>query len=753
MQGLFEEIAYLPEVGWFARGWAYDPAAPGSSARLTISCEEGMLATFVASQFSPELAAAGIGDGHHAFRVKLPEQLIDGHPHMVEILAEADGRPLPRRTKGIFHPPCLHGHLDAINHGVLHGWAFIQNAPSCPPVLTVEVDNVIIGTVTCDDPWPSPVHSSDGTPRHRFRFPLPAALFDGHSHAVSIRFANTDQHLKGSPMDAVLPPHLLTSRRRMLDRMVSDHMAELEDMRTTLSVEPLNWLNHPQAYAAWLRHHETAITELLTNTAHNSVTPTIAVHTIAPSGMDAAEMAAIIAAETADAVVFLTPKAALHPAFLPLAQAAMSGSDIDLLYTDEDERAGDGERLRPHFKPAWDPDRYRAFPYVGFACVIARHLLIEAAAIVAEAERPTDARAWVAAVLDTALLSAASKRVRQLPFVLYHDAADTENQIGGLERAARVQRHLDRVGVDAVARPTLKGRVRVHWNLPAAPPQVTFIVPTRDRVDLLEACLDSVLSRTRYPRYDIVVIDNDSREPATLAYLERIVKHSNVWVRRWPRPFNYAAMHNAVIGEVAAPYVALLNNDVEVIEPEWLEEMMGHAVRPEVGAVGAKLLYPNGTIQHGGVLIGQHGVADHAQRAFAGDEDGYFHSAMIVQNVSAVSAACMVCRRADYIEVGGMDATNLTVAFNDVDLCLKLGAHGRRLIWTPHAVLFHRESASRKVNRLLDVGERERREAEYIRSKWKTEIFQDPYYSPNLTRGSQTHIDFNWRPASKTRAL
>ena len=215
-------------------------------------------------------------------------------------------------------------------------------------------------------------------------------------------------------------------------------------------------------------------------------------------------------------------------------------------------------------------------------------------------------------------------------------------------------------------------------------------------------------------------------------------------MRRWPGAFNYAALHNEVIEELRSPYVLLLNNDVEAIEPGWLEEMMGHAVRPEVGAVGAKLLYPDGMIQHGGVIVGQQGGAGHAWTAFRDGEDGHLHGAMIVQGVSAVTAACMLCRREDYLAVGGMDADHLPVAFNDVDLCLKLRALGRRIVWTPHARLHHRESATRKALVTPDAAARELREVEWLRAAWGMDRFADPFHSPNLSLGPLSHVDFRW---------
>jgi len=750
VQGKFEAIERLPGIGWVAKGWAIDAEAPDEPVRLALTYEGGVLGEFQADLFRPELAAAGGGAGRHGFAVKLPREVLDGRPHLIRILVRTDGSALVRDVEEIFFPHHLHGQLESLEHATLRGWAFDEQAPERPSLLEIDVDGAHAGTVRCAQPRPELAQFVGSDGRHGFSFPLSAALFDGQPHRVAVRFANTDRQLVGSPLEVRFPAKLLTTRRCRLDRLVAERGVALEEGLAALTAEPLNRLNDPAAYRAWLEHHEAAIATALAAAGGHTKTPTVAVIPLPGPGTGVADFAALVAGCAADAVVFVEPDARLHPAFLPLVQAALAEDGVGLIYSDEDSEAADGGRAQPHLKPGWDPDRYQAFPYVGFACAIARERLTQAIGLVAGSETPVDAWAWAEAVVDTALLSVAPERIRHLPFVLYHRDPKSVARLprGGAERTARVQAQLDRINAPADAHMDGTERVRVRWRLPAAPPPVTLIIPTRDRVDLLKACLESVLSKTTYPRYDIVVIDNDSRDPATLAYLDGLARRPGFWVRRWPQPFNYAAMHNAVIEEISSPYVALLNNDVEVIAPGWLEEMMVHAIRPEVGAVGAKLLYPDGMIQHGGVLVGQHGAADAAQRAFSGDEDGYFHSAMLVQNVSAVTAACMVCRRDEYLAVGGMDAERFSIAFNDVDFCLKLRARGRRILWTPHALLCHHESATRQTGRSPEAQAHEQREVAQLRAKWQTDRFLDPFYSPNLTRGLQTHVDFTWPPPS-----
>nr|WP_246338264.1 glycosyltransferase family 2 protein [Azospirillum oleiclasticum] len=739
VQGVFEVVERAGVSSWIARGWAFDAEAPDAPVRLRLRCEEGVLGEFLADQRRPGADGAGRWD----FALRLPDRLTDGRPHWLSILAAKDGRELPRRTDSLFHPSPLLGRLDGIVDGTLHGWAIDERAPGQPVDVVVTIDGARAGVVTGDLKRPDLAAALGSDGRHGFCFPLPAALFDGRPHHVSARYANTDRALEGGPLEVLLPPALLTARRRTLDHRQTRHREALEEGRLILAREPLNHLADPDGYRRWLAAHEAVIGVRVAAVPGGG--PDIRVHPVPTTG-DAEGFAAVVAGSGGDAVVLLEPGARLHPAFLPLVQEAMAGG-VEIVYCDDDadEDGGDdgGRRHSPRFKPGWDPDRYRAFPYTGRACAIARHRLAGAAAGVARRERPADALAWAAAAVDTALLTVAPERVHHLPYVLHHGRAWTEDPaLPG--RAVRVRACLDGGGVRADIEAYGQGRLRVRWPLPDPAPAVTLIIPTRDQGPLLKACLDSVRATVRYPRCDIVVVDNDSRDPATLALLDRLSGEPDLRVRRWPGAFNYAALHNAVVAELRTPYVLLLNNDVEAIEPGWLEEMMGHAVRSEVGAVGAKLLYPDGMIQHGGVIVGQQGGADHAQTAFRDGEDGHLHGAMVAQNVSAVTAACMVCRRADYLAVGGMDAAHLQVAFNDVDLCLKLRALGRRIIWTPHARLLHRESATRKALRSPDDAVRELREVEWLRATWRLDRFADPFHSPNLSLGPLSHVDFRW---------
>ena len=280
---------------------------------------------------------------------------------------------------------------------------------------------------------------------------------------------------------------------------------------------------------------------------------------------------------------------------------------------------------------------------------------------------------------------------------------------------------------------------RVRYLLRGDEPTVSIIIPTRDRVELLEPCVQSILEKTTYSRFEIILIDNGSRETAALEYLALSACDPRARVLRCDEEFNYSRLSNFGVENSKAEFVVLMNNDVEVIAPGWLEEMVSHGSQPEVGAVGARLLYPDGRVQQAGVILGAgvHGVAEVAHRGIAQSDPGYFSRAILAQELSAVGAACMLVRREVYLEVGGFDENHLKVAFNDIDFCLKLRDRGYRILYTPEAELYHHEHASRGSEYTAANEQRFAREIEFMKEKWKTHSSMDRNYNPSLALGGE----------------
>jgi GT2 family glycosyltransferase len=266
---------------------------------------------------------------------------------------------------------------------------------------------------------------------------------------------------------------------------------------------------------------------------------------------------------------------------------------------------------------------------------------------------------------------------------------------------------------------------------------VSLVVPTHDRVGLLRRAVDGILAKTDYRRFEIVIVDNNSSEPETLAYFEEVTaRDARVRVVGHRMPFNFSAICNAGVQSARGEVVGLVNNDVDVIGAEWLAEMVSHAVRPEIGVVGAMLYYPNDTVQHAGVALGVGGVAGHMHKHMPRGTSGYVGRARLLQNVSAVTAACCLVRKSVYDEVGGLDE-RFEVAFNDVDFCLRVSEAGYRNLWTPYAELYHFESATRGSDRRPDEAARLAYETELMRRRFGDLIDHDPAYSPNLTRETE----------------
>ena len=278
---------------------------------------------------------------------------------------------------------------------------------------------------------------------------------------------------------------------------------------------------------------------------------------------------------------------------------------------------------------------------------------------------------------------------------------------------------------------------RVEWRAPRKWPSVTLMIPTRDRHDLLRTCVES-LDATDYPGLELCVIDNQSTCTQTLAYLRKL-EGRGIRVLRWPHRFNYAAIHNHAVAALATPLIGFINNDVRALDASWLKALVRPLLRDGVGATGAKLLWPNGMVQHGGVVAGLHGLVGHTGNLWAAEDAGYHHLNQITRNVSAVTAACLLMRRSDYLAVGGMDAEAFPVNFNDVDLCFKLRARGQRILWVADAVLEHAESVSRGLDLAPSKRARADRESENLELRWHALLARDPFYNPNLNLDRYSH--------------
>ncbi len=409
-----------------------------------------------------------------------------------------------------------------------------------------------------------------------------------------------------------------------------------------------------------------------------------------------------------------------------------------LWYSDEDKINEQNERFEPYFKPDWNYDLFLSHNMISHLGVYRTSIITEVGGFREGYEGSQD--------YDLALRvieKISEEQIRHIPRVLYNwralsssTASCSEAKPYAIKAAQKtLTDHLERQSIQAEVSEALEapGMTRVKYLLPDKLPLVSLIIPTHNGLDLLRCCIDSIFDKTDYSNFEIIVVNNNSDDSATLSYLEQLRGKQQVQVIDYPFPFNYAAINNMAVKQANGEIIGLLNNDLEVINPEWLTEMVSHVLRSEVGIVGARLWYPNNTLQHGGVIVGLGGIAGHAHREIQRTDPGYFGRAVLLQNFSAVTAACMLIQKANFLAVGGLDADNLTVAFNDVDLCLKIREQGLRIVWTPYAELYHYESASRGSDNSPDKARRFQAEISYMETRWRNLLLNDPAYNPNLT--------------------
>jgi len=299
--------------------------------------------------------------------------------------------------------------------------------------------------------------------------------------------------------------------------------------------------------------------------------------------------------------------------------------------------------------------------------------------------------------------------------------------------AAKVlENHLNRTSQDGRVLKDNAGRVRIEYSVPSHIPLVSIIIPTYNGLSLLRRCIESIIKKTLYANYEIIIVDNRSDDTETLNYMSLLEKSRTARVLKYMHPFNYSAINNFAAEAAVGEFLCLMNNDIEVISEGWLNEMVGHAARPGIGAVGAMLYYPDNTIQHAGVVLLETGIAGHLYAGNKRGIDGYCERACLVQNISAVTAACLVVRASIYRDVGGLDDKNLPISFNDVDFCLKIREIGFRNLWTPFAEFYHNESASRGLDDNEEKKARFQRETSYMLARWAHQLCNDPAYNPNL---------------------
>jgi len=434
-------------------------------------------------------------------------------------------------------------------------------------------------------------------------------------------------------------------------------------------------------------------------------------------------------------------------ALLWIVDALNANPDAKLLYSDEAKIDESGKIFDPYFKPDWNRDLFYSHNMICHLGVYSLPIVKNIGGFRVGFEGAQDydlALRFIEQIED--------QQIHHIPRVLYwwraHEgstagsgAAKSYAEPAG-ERA--LNEHFQRKSIKAVAEPT-EGGYRVQYRLPINLPLVSLIIPTKNAKNLVRQCIESIVRKTTYSNYEIILVDNNSDDSESIAYFKQVQEKYGVKLIQFPGEFNYSSINNAAVNMADGEIIGLINNDIEVINPLWLSEMVGLCIQLRIGAVGAKLLYPDSSIQHAGIVLGIGGVAGHSHKHFMSNASGYFSRLRLINSCSAVTAACLLVRKSVFLEVGGLDERNLKVAFNDVDFCLRLKEAGYTNVWTPYAELFHHESATRGYEDSPEKIARFKGEVEYMKRRWEKILQRDPAYSPNLTLDYED-FSYAWPP-------
>ncbi len=745
------EGALLGRSGNFLIGWARIPAQPDNVVTIDI-IGDGQWMGSVRAELSIELDDSQL---HMPIEAKGHGFAFNIQPHYWQAIARFESNitnvnyPLDgvvfTHQENQTLPQAYSTHVE--NNGGLRlwGWAWDTMDPEFSQTIYAYEYGQLIAECTANQYCAELAESGCSNPNHGFSVSLPMDLADGKVHEIQIMTAG-GQLLHGSPLNVIAPATTLSTWAKTLNLPNQDNaflgkLMERYSWHVPLSTDFSSYCEWFDRFGCSSICISSSIAVLIAIDGDGDIEKTLAslinqsysqwfaivygqsstlidsrIHYIKPEKWQKQLQQEL--AKHNGIVSFISAGDSLPTGALALLVEAFKNPVVQIAYSDCDQLASDGKTLFPWFKPDWDPDLFLTHPLLHHLFATRPNNLPMTNSHIAEIN------AWPWLAVQT--VGDNTDAIHHIPHVLYHQRNDAITPVH-----TNAQRNCDAVIAPGLNRVVLENaKEALIWPSPSEWPTVSLVIPTRDHVKLLTSCIDSLL-KTDYPNIEIIVMDNDSAEPNALAYLEQLSKN-NITVISYPGAFNFAAINNYAVEHATGSLIGLINNDIEAIDSDWLKAMVLHLIRPNVGAVGAKLLWPNGMVQHAGVVLGLHGLVGHSGNNWHKEDPGYFGYNQTTHSTSAVTAACLLCKREDYLAVGGLDETDFPVNFNDVDFCLKLRKLGKRIIWTPEAQLLHAESASRGRDQTPDRRGRLAKEKSRLMQKWQHWIIDDPYYNPNL---------------------
>ena len=740
-------------------GWAVDRQNPQTRVVLELCCNGEAIRSVIADVARTDLAAdfaAAVGtasvDVCHGFAADLGLEV--EHPAGALTIRVANTDTVLGGTLALEAPdkPPVAALSRVVGDGALrlHGWAIDPANNKRSVNVRAFVGDAQVAETTANLMHPAVRGFDVGA--HSFSLGLPLALGDGRVHSVRVVDEQGEQ-LNGSPLTICT---LASGLKALLPDGAAGLATEVVDNYERHLPRSLG-MGQYQQWSALFEAEQTPAQPLgatvgliVTGSGADAASAataasikaqlgaTVRMFSASAKGGKAKSFASLLnAALDAGCEVLGCVRAGdtLPPHAIATALEGFRDDNVKIVYTDSEHEG------KPWFKPAWNADYALASDYP------LELLLVHAEILNTMRDRegaPADHASFAWQSLS-AMWPTADITVAHVPHVLYrYNSPLTQAELGARTEAAK---HIAKIVEPAlhvtplIEPPTALFQPRRVQRLLTKRERnktVSLVIPTRDRVELLERCISTIVRHTDWPNLEIIVIDNGSTEAKTKTYFRKLAKQG-VTVLPMPGPFNYADLNNRAIDAARGEIIGLINNDIEAMHGGWLDEIVGQLLRPGVGAVGAKLLWPNGMVQHGGVLLGVGNAAGHFGNRLADADWGDHGRNQLVQQVSGVTAACLFLRKKDFIAVGGMDPVAFPVAFNDVDLCLKLRAAGKTITWTPHATLLHAESASRGHEDTPQKRARAQRELDQLRQRWGKVLLRDPAYHPSLNLDAHSH--------------